>query len=113
MRSVPVLPTSFSAACVAASNFVMSNGLQGSNPIVFIFASIAPSSAAGGAVLHIRFAIMLKYAAVSMALMTACGLSVMLNPGFGLTAGACGVNGLPHADSGVILYFACNAFTAL
>ena len=37
----------------------------------------------------------------------------MLKPGLGFTSGAEGVYGLPQADSGVILYCACNALTAL
>ena len=47
-----------------------------------------------------------------MARITACGLSVMLKPGLASTGGATGVYGLPHIDSGVILYCAWSLLTA-
>ena len=41
-----------------------------------------------------------------MARITACGLSVRLKPGLASTGGATGVNGLPQAESGVVLALA-------
>ena len=82
-------------------------------PIFAMRASIGKSPAAAGAMPPISFAMRLKYPSVPIARMTACGLSVMLKPGFGFTGGASGVYGLPHAESGVILYWVCSALTAL